>query len=125
MRKKVVGFALCAMLFALCLPASAQQAKKVARIGYLSGTDPATDSIRSEPFRAALRKLGYIEGQNITIEYRYAEGKRDRAGELAAELVRLQVDIIVVQGGGLLDSGGHECDQNGSHPFDGPGARPC
>jgi len=99
MRKKVVGFALCAMLFALCLPASAQQAKKVARIGYLSGTDPATDSIRSEPFRAALRKLGYIEGQNITIEYRYAEGKRDRAGELAAELVRLQVDIIVVQGG--------------------------
>jgi putative ABC transport system substrate-binding protein len=79
--------------------ADAQQAKKVARIGYLSGTDPATDSIRSEPFRAALRELGYIEGQNISIEYRYAEGKRDRAAELAAELVRLQVDIIVVQGG--------------------------
>ena len=79
--------------------AEAQQAKKVARIGYLSGTDPATDSIRSEPFRLALRELGYIEGQNIAIEFRYAEGKQDRYPELAAELVRLKVDAIVVAGG--------------------------
>ena len=87
------------MLFALCLSAEAQQPKKVSRIGYLSGTDPATDSIRSEPFRLALRELGYIEGQNIAIEFRYAEGKQDRYPELAAELVRLKVDAIVVAGG--------------------------
>ena len=61
--------------------------------------DPATESARSEAIRLALRELGYIEGQNIAIEYRYAEGKIDRAPELAAELVRLKVDIIVVAGG--------------------------
>jgi ABC-type uncharacterized transport system substrate-binding protein len=79
--------------------AQAQQPKKVPRIGYLSNSDPATESARSEPFRLALRDFGYIEGQNIAIEYRYAEGKRDRFPELAAELVRLKVDIIVVSGG--------------------------
>ena len=79
--------------------AEAQQAKKVPRIGYLSAYDAATDSARAEAIRRALRELGYIEGQNIAIEYRYAEGKRDRYPELAAELVRLQVDIIVVSGG--------------------------
>ena len=77
----------------------AQQPKKVPRIGYLSSFDPATESARSEAIRLALRELGYIEGQNIAIEYRYAEGKRDRLPELAAELVRLKVDIIVVAGG--------------------------
>ena len=66
---------------------------------YLSGTDRATDSSRSEGLRAALRELGYIEGQNITIDYRYAEGRPDRQPELAAELVRLKVDLIVVAGG--------------------------
>ena len=79
--------------------AEAQQPKKVPRIGYLSATDPATESTRSEAIRLALRELGYIEGQNIAIEYRYAEGKHDRFPELAAELVRLKVDIIVVAGG--------------------------
>src|SRR5262249_35004804 len=69
------------------------------RIGYLSNTDPASESARSEAIRLALRELGYIEGQNIAIEYRYAEGKNDRASELAAELVRLKVDVIVVAGG--------------------------
>jgi putative ABC transport system substrate-binding protein len=102
MRNFFIGFALSAMLLVPCFSASAQPAKKVFRIGYLSGTDPATDSIRSEPFRAGLRELGYIEGQNIVIEYRYAEGKRDRAHERAAELVGLKVDIIVVQGGDLV-----------------------
>ena len=82
--------------------ADAQQPKKVPRIGYLSATDPASDSTRSEPIRLALRELGYIEGQNVAIEYRYAEGKRDRFPKLAAELVRLKVDIIVVSGGDLL-----------------------
>jgi putative tryptophan/tyrosine transport system substrate-binding protein len=84
----------------LALIAEAQQPKKVPRIGYLSGLYPARESTRFEAIRLALRELGYIEGQNIAIEYRYSEGKRDRAPELAAELVRLKVDIIVVTGGG-------------------------
>ena len=90
--------AFCSMLLALPFPTRAQQSKKVPRIGYLSGTDAATDSTRIEAIRLALRALGYIEGQNIAIEYRYAEGKNDRAPELVAELVRLKVDIILVGG---------------------------
>ncbi len=77
----------------------AQQPKKVPRLGYLSALKPARESARSDAIRLALRELGYIEGQNIAIEHRYTEGKRDRAPELAAELVRLKVDIIVVAGG--------------------------
>ena len=83
-------------------PAQAQQPKKVPRIGYLSPFDPVAESTRSEAIRLALRELGYIEGQNIAIEYRYSEGKLDRFPELAAELVRLKVDIIVVSGGDRL-----------------------
>jgi putative tryptophan/tyrosine transport system substrate-binding protein len=79
--------------------ADAQQPKKISRIGYLSGFDSARESSRSETIRLALRERGYIEGQNIVIEYRYAEGKIDRRSELAAELVLLKVDIIVVAGG--------------------------
>src|SRR6266511_6109261 len=79
--------------------AEAHQPKKVPRIGYLTGSDAATESARSEGIRLALRERGYIEGQNIATEYRYAEGKRDRAPELAAELVRRKVDIIVAAGG--------------------------
>jgi putative ABC transport system substrate-binding protein len=78
--------------------ATAQQPKKVHRIGYLSNGDAATDT-RAEAIRLALRERGYIEGQNIAAEYRYAGGKLDRFPELAAELVRLKVDIIVVAGG--------------------------
>ena len=89
------------MLYALCVSAAAQP-KKVPRIGYLSNTDPATESTRAEAIRLALRERGYIEGQNIAIEYRYAEGKLDRLPELAAELVRLKVDIIVAAGGDIL-----------------------
>src|SRR5215831_18078857 len=100
MSKKVVGLALIAMLFALCVPAEAQQPKKVPRIGYLAQLDPATESTRAEAVRQALRERGYIEGQNIATEYRYAEGKTDRASQLVTELVRLKVDLIVVSGGG-------------------------
>jgi putative ABC transport system substrate-binding protein len=82
--------------------AQAQQPKKVPRLGYLSGNDAATESVRAEGIRLALRERGYIEGQNIAIEYRYAEGKPDRYSELAAELVRLKVDIIVAAGGGPM-----------------------
>jgi putative ABC transport system substrate-binding protein len=78
--------------------AEAQQTKKVHRVGYLTALDPATESSRVETIRLALRELGYLEGQNITIEYRYAERKADRLAELAAELVRLKVDIIVAAG---------------------------
>ena len=100
MRRKFFGLALCALLFALCFPAQAQQPKKVPRIGYLSSVrSQLLSPLRSEAIRLALRELGYIEGQNIAIEYRYAEGKLDRVPELAAELVRLKVDIIVVAGG--------------------------
>ena len=77
----------------------AQQPKKVPRIGYLSPIDAAGDSARSEAIRLALRELGYIEGQSIVIEYRYAQGRPDRLGEIAAELVRLKVDLILVAGG--------------------------
>ena len=103
MKKAAVPSILVAVvLLALGVIAEAQQPKKVPRIGYLSAVDPATESTRSEAIRLALRELGYIEGQNIAIEYRYAEGKRDRFPELAAELVRLKVDIIVVAGGDTL-----------------------
>jgi putative tryptophan/tyrosine transport system substrate-binding protein len=96
---KLGSFALGVMLFALCQSAEAQQPGKIPRIGYLSITDAATESARAEGLRLALRELGYIEGQNIAIEYRYAEGKNDRLPELAAELVRLKVDIIVAAAG--------------------------
>ena len=99
MSKKIVYVALSAMLFALCFPAEAQQPKKVPLIGYLSSGDPASESARSEGIRLALRERGFIEGQNIAIEYRYAERKVDRVPELASELVRVKVDIIVVAGG--------------------------
>ena len=90
------------VLLALGVTAEAQQPKKVYRIGYLSSSDPAADSTRSEAVRLALHERGYIEGQNIATDYRYAEGKRDRLPELAAELVRLKVDIILAASGDLL-----------------------
>ncbi len=90
----VIGFVLASIHFA-----EAQQAKKIPRIGYLSSLDQTRDSTRFEAIRQVLHELGYIEGQNITIEYRYADGKRDRVPELAAELVRLKVDVIVAAGG--------------------------
>jgi len=105
--------------------AEAQQPKKVPRIGYLSALDPVTESARSEAIRLALRERGYIEGQNIAIEYRYTKGKVDRAPELVAELVRLKVDIIVVAGGGPVDRGGQKCDQDDSHRYDGRWDRSC
>src|SRR5262245_14779026 len=99
MKKTIFCVALGVLLLVLYVSAEAQQPKKVARIGYLSPRDAATESIRVEGIRLALRELGYIEGQNIAIEYRYTQEKQDRQPELAAELVRLKVDIIVVSGG--------------------------
>jgi putative tryptophan/tyrosine transport system substrate-binding protein len=79
--------------------AEAQQPTKVHRIGYLSSRDPASESARSEAIRLALRERGYIEGQNVATEYRYVSLKPGRNSELAVELVRLKVDVIVVAGG--------------------------
>jgi putative ABC transport system substrate-binding protein len=100
-RAAVPSILIAVVLLALCVSAEAQQPKKIPRIGYLSNTDRAGESARAEAIRLALRELGYIEGQNIAIEYRYSEGKADRYPELAAELVHLKVDIIVVTGGDI------------------------
>ena len=90
--------ALCAMLPALCASAEAQQATKVPRIGLLGGGSASANAGRIQAFRQGLRELGYVEGKNIVIEWRYLEGKPDRLLSLAAELVRLKVDIIVTAG---------------------------
>ncbi|MBI2179382.1 MAG: ABC transporter substrate-binding protein, partial [Deltaproteobacteria bacterium] len=102
MHKKITRRAFCSVLLALPFPARAQQPKKVPLLGYLSSFDPASESARAEGIRLALRELGYVEGQNIAIEYRYAEGKSYRVPELVAEMVRLKVDIIVAAGGERL-----------------------
>src|SRR5262250_3235511 len=104
MMRKITALAVGALFLALSGSAEAQQPKKVFRIGYLSSTDAATDSARAEGIRLALRELGYIEGQNIAIEYRYSGGRgtADGALQLASELVRLKVDAIVVTGGFIL-----------------------
>jgi putative tryptophan/tyrosine transport system substrate-binding protein len=100
--RKCVGiFAVVVALTVCGARAEAQQPKKVPLIGYLSSGGATSESTRSEGIRQALRELGYIEGQNITTEYRYAEGKSDRLPGLASELVRLNVDIIVAAGGTL------------------------
>jgi ABC-type uncharacterized transport system substrate-binding protein len=95
----VLCFALFALLFALCVPAEAQQGNKVPRIGYLSAPPLSASAARNEAFRQGLRELGYVEGKNIVIEWRSAEGKSERLPALVAELVRLKVDIIVTGGG--------------------------
>src|SRR5688572_7223633 len=79
--------------------ALAQEPKKVSRIGYLSSGTTASETPRSEAIRLALRELGYIEGQNIAIEFRHGQGKIDRAPQHLAEMVRLNVDILVITGG--------------------------
>ena len=98
MSNKIIGVALGTLLYALCLPAQAQQPKKLPRIGYLSVLSPSSDATRNDAFRQGLRELSYVDGQNIAIESRYAEGKLNRLPDLAGELVRLRVDVIVAGG---------------------------
>jgi putative tryptophan/tyrosine transport system substrate-binding protein len=94
--RKLAGIVALVVTFALGgAEVEAQQPKKLLRIGYLSSADPARDSVGSEAIRLALRERGYVEGQNIATEYRYAEGKRDRVPSLVAELVQLKVDVLV------------------------------
>ena len=96
--KKITARALCALLVALCLRAEAQQPTKIPRIGFLLAVPASTILARLEAFRQGLRELGYVEGKNIAIEWRSTEGKADRLPKLAAELVRLKVDVIVSGG---------------------------
>jgi len=98
MNRKITVLTLCAMLLALCLPARAQQPKKIPRIGYLIGQSRSTAAVRIDPFRQGLRELGYVEGKNIVIEWGSSEEKLGPLPALAAELVRLKVDIIVTAG---------------------------
>jgi len=98
MTKKIFRIALCAMLLAFCFPAEAQQPTKIPRIGFLFGSSLSIASARIEAFRQGLRELGDVEGKSIVIEWRSAEGKLDRLPSLAAELVRLKVDVIVTAG---------------------------
>jgi len=99
MKKKITVLALCAVLFALSYSASAQQPTKVPRIGFLDASTASGSAVFVEAFRQELSKLGWIEGKNISIEYRFAEQKLERLPELAADLVRLKVDLIVVSRG--------------------------
>src|SRR5437867_9043322 len=96
MRKKIFGLTLSTLLFALCGSVDAQQTGKIFRIGFLDAGTAAGSAVLVDAFRHELTKLGWIEGKNITIEYRFAEQKNDRLPELAADLVRLKVDLIVV-----------------------------
>src|SRR5262249_40093838 len=87
-----------AILFVFIQPVQAQQAKKVPRIGCLLGSSASFNAARIETFQQELRELGYVEGKNISVEYRYAEGQFDRLPDLAAELVQLKVDLIIAIG---------------------------
>jgi putative ABC transport system substrate-binding protein len=99
MNRKISVLALCAMLFALCGSLAAQQTGKVFRMGIQDPSTASSSAVFWEALRQELSKLGWIEGKNITIEYRFAEQKRGRAPDLAADLVRLKMDLIVTSGG--------------------------
>jgi putative ABC transport system substrate-binding protein len=100
MKRKITVLTLCAMLFALGVPVDAQQTGKIFRIGFLDPSNASSITGLLEAFRQELRKLGWIEGKDFTIEYRFGENKPGRLPELAAELVRLKVDLIVTTGDG-------------------------
>lgn len=95
--KLVISFVYVMLLAVSCL-AEAQQPKRVPRIGFLGASSSSAAEDRTEAFRQGLRELGYIEGKNIVIEWRYADGNSDRLPAYAAELLRLNPDVIVTQG---------------------------
>jgi ABC-type uncharacterized transport system substrate-binding protein len=98
MNKGITCPALCTLLLALCLSAEAQQPKRIPRIGYLTLASLSANLPRRDAFLEGLRNLGYLEGENIMIEYRYADSQAERLPELAADLARLKVDVIVAGG---------------------------
>jgi putative tryptophan/tyrosine transport system substrate-binding protein len=95
-RVQLFGFALCAVLLALTSPVDAEQTRKLARIGFVAGTSPTTGGQNLEAFRQGLRDLGYVEGENIQIEQRWAEGYAERFPSLISELVNQKVDVMLV-----------------------------
>src|SRR5438105_920060 len=100
MTKKIILLSLCSLLLAPCFAVEAQQQPiKIPRIGFLAAVSLSANSARFGAFRQGLRDLGFVEGKNIVIEWRYAEGKPDRLPAIAADLVRLKVDVIVTGGG--------------------------
>ena len=102
MKKKIPVVTLCILLFALCVPVSAQQAGKVFRMGFLDAGTASGSAVMVNEFWQELSKLGWIEGKNISMEYRFAEQKFERLPELAAELVRLKVDLILATAGPVV-----------------------
>src|SRR6266542_12313 len=98
MKRRIVISLLTTVLLSIVSFAQAQQPKKLPRIGFLGATSPSTISDRFEAFRQGLHELGYVEGQNIVIEWRLAEGNLERLPALAAELVHLKMDIIITRG---------------------------
>ena len=109
MIKKIIFLVLCSLLLAPCSAVEAQQTGKIFRIGFLDASTATGSAVLWDTFRQELRKLGWIEGKNIVFEYRFAEQKLERLPELAAELVRLKVDLILVPGV-LAGVGGEESD---------------
>jgi putative ABC transport system substrate-binding protein len=104
MNKKITVLTLCAMLLVFCASAGAQQPGKIFRIGYLDSSTASGIAVFVKAFLQELIKLGWIEGKNFTVEYRFAEGKPERQRQLAADLVRLKVDIIVLGGTALASA---------------------
>jgi putative ABC transport system substrate-binding protein len=104
MKQKMFALALGVLLFVLCFSAEAQQPKRISRLGYLSAGDPVSRVYRIEAFRQGLKELGYVEGKNIIIEYRFAEARQEWLPELARDLVALKVDIIFAGGGPATDA---------------------
>ena len=95
MSREPLWILLCTLLFALGASAEAQPAKKIPRIGYLAAVSASADAPRLEAFRQGLRELGYVEGQNIIVDYRHEAREFDRLPSLAAELIRLNIDVLV------------------------------
>jgi putative ABC transport system substrate-binding protein len=100
MNQKIFALALCALLFVLSVSAEAQQAGKIFRVGFLDASTESGNALLLQPLTQELSKLGWMEGKNIAFEYRFAEGQPERQNDLAAELVRLKLDLIVVAGTG-------------------------
>src|SRR5262249_30382939 len=98
MSRKITALAAAALALAICTLAEAQQTGKVFRIGYLAGPDLVANKARTEALRKGLRDLGYVEGKNVAIEFRYAQVKFERLAAFTAELVNLKVDVIVTVG---------------------------
>ena len=95
MKRKIINLALCAVLFALCSSAEAQQPKKIAKVGFFLASTPAAAAHNIEAFRQGMRELGYVEGKTFVLELRHGEGRAERLPELARELVGLKMDVIV------------------------------